>query len=163
MGRVWYIYLHEGLIFIMVNVGKYTIHGSYGWWDKLPTSTCVPKVIFFLQILPRSITMNKHQFGKDFWNFFQPPNSRKSRITLVFQNLSNTRWVCVWNPPKGLLRRYLWVRTPTQRVFGRLGLSHLRWRCGRLLFVFCRCVLLEASSPAISHREGIMFPTYPRP
>ena len=30
MGRVWYIYLHEGLIFIMVNVCKFTIHGSYG-------------------------------------------------------------------------------------------------------------------------------------
>ena len=27
--HVWYIYLHEWLIF-MVNVGKYTIHGSYG-------------------------------------------------------------------------------------------------------------------------------------
>ena len=26
----WYIYLHEWFIF-MVNVGKYTIHGSYGW------------------------------------------------------------------------------------------------------------------------------------
>ena len=27
----WYIYLHEWVIF-MVNVAKYTIHGSYGWW-----------------------------------------------------------------------------------------------------------------------------------
>ena len=27
----WYIYLHESLI-CMVNVGKYTIHGSYGIW-----------------------------------------------------------------------------------------------------------------------------------
>ena len=26
----WYIYLHGWLIF-MVNVGKYTIHGSYGF------------------------------------------------------------------------------------------------------------------------------------
>ncbi len=31
--NVWSIYLHEWLI-LMVNVGKYTIHGSYGfsWW-----------------------------------------------------------------------------------------------------------------------------------
>ena len=58
--HVWYIYLHEWLI-LMVNVGKYTIHGSYGnifyfhpenwgndpiWlshifsdgWEKTPTS-----------------------------------------------------------------------------------------------------------------------------
>ena len=31
--HVWYIYLREWLIF-MVNVGKYTIHGSYGKWDE---------------------------------------------------------------------------------------------------------------------------------
>ena len=29
--HVWHIYLHESLMF-MVSVGKYTIHGSYGWW-----------------------------------------------------------------------------------------------------------------------------------
>ena len=29
--HVWYIYLHEWLIF-MVNVGEYTIHGWYGLW-----------------------------------------------------------------------------------------------------------------------------------
>ena len=29
--HVWYIYLHEWLI-LMVNVGKYTIHGSHGLW-----------------------------------------------------------------------------------------------------------------------------------
>ena len=28
----WYIHLHEWLMF-MVNVGKYTIHGSYGIHD----------------------------------------------------------------------------------------------------------------------------------
>ena len=28
--HVWYIYLHEWLVF-MVNVGEYTIHGSYGY------------------------------------------------------------------------------------------------------------------------------------
>jgi len=26
----WHIYLHECLIFYGINVGKYTIHGSYG-------------------------------------------------------------------------------------------------------------------------------------
>ena len=47
--HVWYIYLHEWLIF-MVNVGKYTIHGSYGkqtfyfgfhWLDLKKQKTCL--------------------------------------------------------------------------------------------------------------------------
>ncbi len=29
--HVWYIYLHL-VVFVMVNVGKYTIHGSYGFY-----------------------------------------------------------------------------------------------------------------------------------
>ena len=32
--HVWYIYLHEWLIF-MVHVGKYTVHGYHGWYIYL--------------------------------------------------------------------------------------------------------------------------------
>ena len=37
--HVWYIYLHEWLIF-MVNVGKYTIHGCYGVFQTPPEVRC---------------------------------------------------------------------------------------------------------------------------
>ena len=33
--HVWYIYLH------LVNVGKYTIHGSYGYEHTLPESSSI--------------------------------------------------------------------------------------------------------------------------
>ena len=35
MLHVWYIYLHDWVIF-RANVGKYTIHGAYGWGRYLP-------------------------------------------------------------------------------------------------------------------------------
>ena len=40
----WYIYLHEWLIF-MVNVGKYTIYGSYTWilWVGLKFKCTLPE------------------------------------------------------------------------------------------------------------------------
>ena len=38
----WYIYLHEWLIF-MINVGVYTIHGSYGWWYWILISLPAPR------------------------------------------------------------------------------------------------------------------------
>ena len=46
--------------------------------------------------------------------------------TIVFPSLANIRQsylvrIGVKGPPKGLLRRYLWVQTPTQKVCGRLG------------------------------------------
>ena len=48
MGRL-YIYLHECLIF-MVNVGKYTIHGSYGVLRTWKTFQLLPSDLFIIQI-----------------------------------------------------------------------------------------------------------------
>ena len=49
--HVWYIYLHEWLIF-MVHVGKYTIHGSYG----------IGLSIFFTKNQPRMDMIKVNRF-----------------------------------------------------------------------------------------------------
>ena len=37
----------------------------------------------------------------------------------------------MFGTPKGLLRRCLWVQTPTHKVFGRLGILHLFFEWGK--------------------------------
>ena len=49
----WYIYLHEWLIFV-VNVGIYTIHGSFGY--PRPEATC--------------LWFGNPSFQMDFWETF---------------------------------------------------------------------------------------------
>ena len=50
------------------------------------------------------------------------------RQTQVLSLPNSSRYLAsrVFAPPKGLLRRCLWVQTPTHKVFGRLGYINFR-------------------------------------
>ena len=72
--HVWYIYLHEVLI-LMLNVGKYTIHGSCGFYHAIKREITQNHLTFNLHcLIPRTLVLLKlrHHAWKWMvggWNF----------------------------------------------------------------------------------------------
>ena len=80
----WYIYLHEWLIF-MVNVGRCTIHGSYGFQKRCPLA-------FVESLVPHSSEILRSLGGRQvaksvaafFWvkvSYTPPPPPKKKKLT----------------------------------------------------------------------------------